>query len=1222
MRKILILFLLFPLCLCAQVDLNLGLKANYTFSGNANDASGSGFHGNVQGAQLTTDRFGNANSAYYFDGIDDRIVVTDNGGLSAPTFSLVYYFMTESATAYQNCIGKINYTDGNGGTYNSGIYPTGTRPYFATFGSMNNCSVWVPSTLSYTIFSPTFIEINQWHCVVNTFDNGVQKIYLDGTLVSQSTIPVASATSCTNTNFVIGSWWQGDPYRFKGKMDDVRYYNRALNAAEAAAFCNRADSLVINKYTPVLSLGLCRNNLTVENATEFNVGDTVLMIQMKGAVIDSTNTAAFGTLTDYKNAGNYEFNYVKSRTGNVIELKNILTRQYDIPAGKVQLVRVPYYYNANFNRILTCLPWDGSKGGILAFNVRDTLTLNADIDISAKGFRGGLPVQNATYICSVDSFYIVNNNGIYGGAKGESIVNTNRLYGRGKLVSGGGGGNSTNSGGAGGANAGNGGMGGKQFLPTAPSCNPNFTNGGIGGQKYIYSNPVNKVFLGGGGGAGHDNESLTTPAGNGGAIAIISANYISSNNYKIISVGAAPENIDGMNEDGRSGGGSGGSVLLNYSTLLQPLSINVKGGNGDFSTAALPQINVHGPGGGGGGGIVWINKPTVEAALTPTVTGGVNGTNINLGNNPWGATAGENGMTLNNLVLPIDNTPFKPNIDSVRFTPDPTACRAFDFDGFGYTNPHPVASWNWYFGDGGTANTQNTSHTYSTTGTFNVKLVVTDINGCKDSITRQVNTNTINVFAGNDNSYCSNGTVTHTLSGSGDGTTYNWQPAALLNDNTLPNPTATITATTKFYLTQTDPLGCSAVDSVVITVNPVPLVTSFADTAFCANNSLTLNAAGAATYSWSPATAVSDPSAPNPVFTGTSNQTMTVTGTNAQGCSASSSFDVTIKIVPVVATIPDSTICNTQSITLTTTGAQTYSWSPAVNLSDPDIESPVFSGTTGNTYTVTGTAANGCSNTDIVVITTKAPGVFNTPPNTSVCINNSVTLNGNNGTGVTYVWSPAATLSNPSVINPVATPAVTGINNYTVFISETICNSSRSFVVEVMVTPLPNVDASRSNDLDCTIRSSTLTATGAAQYTWTPANTLTSSTGANPIATPTSDTKYIVTGTDANGCKNKDSVMVLVKGTDGRYDIPNSFTPNADGKNDCFGVKHWGDATGFRFMIFNRWGEKVFETNNVNQCWNGQYKGQPADAGGYVYYIKSINLCGETIKKGNVLLIR
>src|SRR5688500_12291849 len=98
---------------------------------------------------------------------------------------------------------------------------------------------------------------------------------------------------------------------------------------------------VINNYTAVLDLNKCTNKLTVEDGSSLNAGDTVLMIQMKGATIDSSDTPAFGTITSFNNAGNFEFNYVKSRTGNVIELKNMLSRQYTIPDGKVQLIKVP-----------------------------------------------------------------------------------------------------------------------------------------------------------------------------------------------------------------------------------------------------------------------------------------------------------------------------------------------------------------------------------------------------------------------------------------------------------------------------------------------------------------------------------------------------------------------------------------------------------------------------------------------------------------------------------------------------------------------------------------------------------------------------------------------------------------------------------------------------------------------------------------------------------------
>lgn len=89
-------------------------------------------------------------------------------------------------------------------------------------------------------------------------------------------------------------------------------------------------------YLEIICCGLTMellpiSRITVEDGSSFNQGDTVLMIQMKGAVIDSSNSASFGTIIDYKNTGNYEINYIKSRSGNVIELKNKIIRSYSIP---------------------------------------------------------------------------------------------------------------------------------------------------------------------------------------------------------------------------------------------------------------------------------------------------------------------------------------------------------------------------------------------------------------------------------------------------------------------------------------------------------------------------------------------------------------------------------------------------------------------------------------------------------------------------------------------------------------------------------------------------------------------------------------------------------------------------------------------------------------------------------------------------------------------------
>lgn len=1461
MKRIFLLLVLAAHAECiGQINLNLGLKAYYPFTGNSNDVSGNGYNGTPQGGiQLTTDRFGNANSAYLFDGIDDRIMVSDNGGLSTSAFSICYYFMTEASGTYQNCIGKINYTDGNAATYNSGIMNTG-EAYFGTIASAGNCFTQVPSTLVYTIFSPSAIQLNQWYCVVNTFENGVEKMYLNGVLVKQGTVPFTNATQCTNTNFVIGSWWQNDPVRFKGKIDDVRFYNRAINADEVNALCvtsntssctnwlrtqavgqsvtvgdldvsgnqmtieanfncssfpiNRPDkwedivskhsnttdanyvlrmdlaaittttghyllspscdnlvlnktfhvalvydgttlkfyrngflmgqmpatgnlilnnwlttigdyavnnpvgtnflgyinevriwnvartqsqlqtymnaslpnpattpgllgyytfenllnkqgnaayngtlnggatinntnpncvfspdscsvtsniSTVINTYTPVLGFNPCDNKLTVEDGSTFNTGDTVLMIQMKGAVIDSTNTAAFGSITNYNNAGNYEFNYVKSKAGNVIELKNKLTRQYDIPLGRVQLIRVPYYSSVNITDTLTCLPWDGNKGGVLAILVRDTLTLNGPVDVSGKGFKGGPGYNpgNASLTCFQNNYFYPTNT-INAAQKGESItsISANKLAGKGTLASGGGGGAGHNSGGGGGGNAGSGGFGGYQLEPCGSAP---FDNRGIGGRPLNYSTAINKIFMGGGGGAGHaDNPGNIPPSGgNGAGIIIVQADKIRTNGQKITANGSdavacsMPSSPDC--HDGTGGGGAGGTVLLSINQFIDNSVIETKGGRGaDVIGGPIAAAGRIGPGGGGAGGLAFLKTATLPATLSISNTGGANGVLTQDANNPWGATAGSAGSNLFNLVLPVDNVPFKTNIDSVRIKDSLLSCNGFDFKGLAYVNTNPINTWYWDFGDGGNANTQNTTHAYTSPGTYTVKLVVTDINGCKDSALINVNALPgIVADAGQDTAYCSNGTIVHQLQGSGAGT-YSWAPAIYLNNPNIQNPIATISSTTKFYLTVTGASACNSLDSVTITINPLPTVQTLGDTSICRNDLLVLTTnGGLSTYHWTPGTSVNDSTIASPVFTDNVPRTLIVTGTASTGCFARDTINVNVKPLPLVKSIEDTSFCSASAITvtLTTSGAQNYTWTPPVGLSNPNIANPVYTGNQSQTYYVTGTGANGCSAKDTVNIFVNPPVTFLAPPNKSMCQGGSVQLDGYNGTTADYLWSPPTWLSNPSIINPIASPPASTI--YMVTITNRGCNYDSTFQVAVTVLPEPIINAGKANDIDCSNRNAQLFASGGTNYTWTPSTGLNNPNIPNPIATVRTTQTYYVYVDNGLGCSGIDSVTVYVNtaASLARY-MPNAFTPNGDGLNDCYGLKNWMYIRKLEFRIFNRYGEQVFGTSDPSRCWDGRYKGKIADQGTYVYYIKAETSCGTEEQKGNFLLLR
>ncbi|MGB3162639.1 MAG: gliding motility-associated C-terminal domain-containing protein [Chitinophagaceae bacterium] len=739
--------------------------------------------------------------------------------------------------------------------------------------------------------------------------------------------------------------------------------------------CENSIGSIINTYTPVLAFNPCENKITVEDASTFNVGDTVLMIQMKGAVIDSSNTPNFGLTTNYRNAGNYQINYVKSKAGNIIELKNILIRIYNIPDGKVQLIRVPYYSNATITSTLTCLPWDGNKGGVLVLNVQDTVSLLANIDVSGKGFKGGkgfssgVPALN----CFQNNYHYPQSSNASAGQKGESIATISPAinYGKGSSANGGGGGVGHNSGGGGGSNSGSGGFGGYQLDNCGSSP---FDNRGIGGRPLVNSEALNKVFLGGGGGAGQaDNPGNTLPdGGNGGGIVIIICDKLKTNNNKIISNGdnaiacSVPPSSDC--HDGMGGGGAGGSVLLSINQFLDNTATEIKGGKGADMTGSVPLGGRIGGGGGGSGGLLFFKGSTVPANTVNTITGGANGILTQDAGSSWGATPGQNGLVFQNLNIPINNTPFRPNIDSVRIKDSLITCDNFDFKGLGYTNTNPVASWQWFFGDGGTANTQNTSHTYAP-GFYTVKLVVTDINGCKDSISRNITASILTMDAGPNDTICSiNSTI---LQATANGATqYTWTPVAFLNNPTILNPTATPPVTTMFYLTASNAFGCSRLDSVLVTVRSANAFSIIPPTNICSTKTIQLNASGGDLYVWQPAGSLNNPDIYNPTASPSSTTTYSVQITDTL-CNNVQTLSTTISVLPlpsIRANKSNDIDCTMPQSQLIASGGVQYSWTPTGTLSNPNSGSTIASPAVTTQYVVTGTDFSGCINYDSVVV--------------------------------------------------------------------------------------------------------------------------------------------------------------------------------------------------------------------------------------------------------------
>ncbi len=326
----------------------------------------------------------------------------------------------------------------------------------------------------------------------------------------------------------------------------------------------------------------------------------------------------------------------------------------------------------------------------------------------------------------------------------------------------------------------------------------------------------------------------------------------------------------------------------------------------------------------------------------------------------------------------------------------------------------------------------------------------------------------------------------------------------------------------------------------------------------------------------------------------------TITNTNAIGC--------------------DSII--TTNLIVNTTSMQTVNKTicPGTNYTLPNGQVVNVSGI----YIATLINSLGCDSiitTNLTVLSNNNLGV-SISPNTTICNGKSIALQASGA--MSYTWSPTNSLSANNIANPIATP--TSTTTYTVTLSDTVCFLPHSLQTTITVLPLPNVKISKSNDLECNVTTAQLTATnGLANYSWSPSVGLSTTNLPNVIATPIVSTMYFVKATDLiTSCVNTDSILVQRIFAAPDFPVPNAFTPNNDGVNDCFKVNLWGNINDYKLNIYNRWGQQVFATTDITKCWDGTFNGKAQNIGTYVYYITATNNCdGKGIfKKGTIVLMR
>jgi len=1105
----------------------------------------------------------------------------------------------------------------------------------------------------------------------------------------------------------------------------------------ATEVVNAYTTLTVNASIGNTSLTVANSSLITNFSSVLTAGDLIMIIQVQGATINNSNqfVSSWGEITNYNNCGNYEFLQVESvPNATTINLDCPLNFDYTA-SGNVVVVRVPRYSSLTINAggIITADTWNGSIGGIIAIEVNGTTTVNGSIDVSNLGFRGGQIEASSTF----GGTRYADNNPIEGAEKGEGIGGDQVFYStflagrytRGAAANGGGGGNGHNAGGAGGANTGNplnwtdgsgvsdpiyniswaletpslvgvsnsgGGRGGYSHASTngneltqAPGDaawggDLRRQVGGLGGRPLDYS--TGKIFMGGAGGAG-DGETAYPGAGGNGAGIIFLNTYGNvngtgtivadgQNGYNCEQPGAAPfGQVTG--KDAAGGAGAGGTILIKTTGIVAGISINANGGEGGdqvMKVGAFASIGeAEGPGGGGGGGYIAVTSGTP----TRNANGGINGTT----NSTYVSNFPPNGATSGGVGMPNESIDaFDVIISNDTICSNSTATLTASIIGTA-----PIgAVFEWYDSPiGGTllfSGNPFTTPILVATTTYYVRVCPAPY---RVPVTVYIDSSVTPTFT-TVAAQCSGAAIAALPTTSNNGIIGTWSPA--INN----------TATTTYTFTPTAG-QCATTTTMTITITPNVTPTFTAVAAQCSGvaiAALPTTSNNGIIGTWSPA------------INNTATTTYTFAPTAGQ-CATTTTMTITVNPLPtVVANATSTSICTGDPVTLTGSGAASYTWDNSV------IDGIAFTPGTTTTYTVIGTDGNGCQNSDVVTVVVNNCGVspvvnFNAS-DSFICVGDCIDFNdlsAGTPSGWTWYFFGGAT-TNSTNQNP-TTICYNTAGNYDVALVVTNAFGQDSLFMAgfITVNALPTIIASASDTNICLGDSVTLIGSGAENYSWF--NNL--GVQQDSIVSPNQSTAYFVSGIDTNGCIGGDNIAIFVTsctnpianissskifvcitdcinftdlssggtpttwswnfyganpssssaqnpsnicydstgtyhvslmvsnvfGQDSIYYsnyitvdscrvipiefmIPNVFSPNGDGQNDIFTVTGT-NLNSVSIAIYNRWGELLYQTNQLNEGWNGRTNSGTASAEGTYFYLINVN---DEFYKGTLTLIR
>lgn len=517
-------------------------------------------------------------------------------------------------------------------------------------------------------------------------------------------------------------------------------------------------------------------------------------------------------------------------------------------------------------------------------------------------------------------------------------------------------------------------------------------------------------------------------------------------------------------------------------------------------------------------------------------------------------------------------------------------------------------SYFWDFDDGNTSTLFEPVHAYSTPGNYTVMLVSVDSASCL-----KTDTDYVEVFinlppvAAIDpvNPICKGDSLQLNVVG---GLVYDWQPNYnIINSNTA-TPTVFPDTATIYTVIISDSCGTDTAQ-ILINIHPKNISIS-PDTMICLGENVTLNAIGGGTYLWGTNATLSNINIANPVATPNTNTTYSVSITDLNGCVWDTTVTVSLDtLMPVALASADVSICPGDTIEIYAEGGHSYSWSPTSTIINPtDSLIKVFPSQSTN-YVVE--VANGCG-VDYDTVLVHVQSLYSSMiSDTNVCAGDYANLWAVGGTS--YLWQPTGeTTSNihPMVYEP---------TTFSVEITDAIGCTSSSLTVFVDVLPKPTVEIGANIETAWGTQVQLNPTTNGISYSWSPSEGLSCLTCLNPTVKADETSTYILTVLGVNGCYNSDTITIYY---DGSIYVPNSFTPDGNGENDIF-YAYGKDIVKLEFNIFDRWGERIFFTDDITKGWDGTYKGKTLPNGVYIWkiwYQDVLGISGNLI--GKVTLVK